>query len=277
MHNFFDILQEDQAMEKARHEEINIIEENELVITSLSLGINNYRDDEKKKKKKKLIGNNYSNGREELLDHNIEGLELGLDMIRFDPSSSGSGSANSAETTNINPSPEIKVEEAEDNNIIIEAFPQAQLMKKARVSIRARCDTQTVQRCAEDMSILMTTYEGSHNHPLPFSAAPMVSTTSAAASLLHSPSSTTTPNHLHHHALNFSHYSSHIPSVPLFQPYFTFPNSSLYSTSNNSHPTITLDLTTPPPPNSSAHIGNLDSSNSFPLIHSTSGTYTDPQ
>ncbi|CAL9133024.1 unnamed protein product [Musa acuminata var. zebrina] len=41
-----------------------------------------------------------------------------------------------------------------------------------------------VQRCAEDKTLLVATYEGNHNHPLPPAAKALASTTSAAAAML---------------------------------------------------------------------------------------------
>ncbi|XP_022734770.1 probable WRKY transcription factor 36 [Durio zibethinus] len=290
---FLYILQQEEA-KKSTKAAPSHQENEESDIISLSLGRNS--GSEPKKEKKNISSNLVSNGKEDEKPNGNEGLTLGLEC-KFDPPGSTEVEKNpSSETSLGKPEEEEPTEVCQPSKILKtvrnrdeeDASEQMQL-KKARVSVRARCDTPTmndgcqwrkygqkiakgnprprayyrctvaptcpvrkqVQRCAEDMSILITTYEGNHNHPLPLSAKAMASTTSAAASVLQSQSSssqpglgtsvsapsTSTSSAANLHGLNFNFAQNSRP----YQ--FYFPNSSISTC--NSHPTITLDLTAP--------------------------------
>ncbi|KAJ7945978.1 WRKY family transcription factor [Quillaja saponaria] len=264
----------------------DIVEESELV--SLSLGrYQNYQKKDEPIITKPIITRPWK------YEENKQDLSLGLDC-KFESSSKSGGSTSNEPLPNsspINSSEEPKGESGETRsqsdkalktlrNSADDGHENSTPPKKARVCVRARCDTLTlndgcqwrkygqkvakgnpcprayyrctvaplcpvrkqVQRCVHDMSILITTYEGTHNHPLPISATAMASTTSAAASMLLSgssssqsgPASATADLHGLNYYLSDSSKSKQ----------FYLPNSSL--SSSLSCPTITLDLTSIP-------------------------------
>ncbi|XP_037494000.1 WRKY transcription factor 72A isoform X2 [Jatropha curcas] len=310
---FHDIIQQDQETKRSYMSTVDnnnyqhAVEEPEFI--SLTLGRVSSNNDSKKDGKSKTL--NYKEVEKD--NNNNECLSLGLEC-KFELSKSQAINLPKPSPVNSLESHKEEAEETWPSNKVPKTMPsgedevvQQNPLKKARVCVRAKCDTPTmndgcqwrkygqkiakgnpcprayyrctvaptcpvrkqVQRCAEDMSILITTYEGTHNHPLPLSATAMASTTSAAASMLLSGSLTsssqantsTIPAGLH--GLNF--YLSDTSNSKQFYMH----NSSL--SPSPSHPTITLDLTSSNASSSSVNRSFSSSYSPFPKF-ATPGT-----
>ncbi|KAK6788882.1 hypothetical protein RDI58_012681 [Solanum bulbocastanum] len=278
----------------------NIHEEKEQVeLVSLSLGRSSSTSRELIKKELLYDDQNRSYKKHSKLL--FDGLELGLDC-KFTQENSfeelKKENINNEQTVLVQNYPSSKMDYCDED--LLQQISQ----KKARVSIRTVCDTTTmndgcqwrkygqkiakgnpcprayyrctvspscpvrkqVQRCSNDMSILTTTYEGTHNHPLPFSATAMASTTSAAAFMLRCTSTSSTSQHFLpnidqnlHGKFNFTN-NNLLLATHNNAPTFHLPKTSI--STSQSHPTITLDFTT----NSSSANSSSSSFNSYSTL-----------
>lgn len=318
-HQFFEVVQEEEKAEMEpspnklllpHNQENN--EEAELLSLTLGLSSSQLKTEGERRNTLTMQSESAKNGNSDMKQELSLGLYDGKIMSRDHESSKDTKEGEILKKWP--PSKVLKTVRSDDE----QALEQTHL-KKARVCVRVRCDASTmedgchwrkygqkiakanpcprsyyrctvspscpvkkqVQRCVEDMSVLITTYEGNHNHPLPVSATAMAFATSAATSMIQSHSSTSQQQQQHPglpsptssgpasatstsglYGLDFA--GDRNPKLPRLY----FSNSTSISTCN-SHPTITLDLTSSP--EFSSHDGYRSSSwfPSLPKLPST--------
>ncbi|KAK6160009.1 hypothetical protein DH2020_003390 [Rehmannia glutinosa] len=287
---FNDIIQEDDQLKKSTNLAPMAASDGDHESDFVSLSLGRFSGEFKREEKKNIY--NESKNQE---NSKLDGLKLGLDWkfqlgdnsievsknLRPESSSDESKEEGNKELRASHDDKSAKISRSGDDEIL-----QQNPLKKPRVSVRAVCNTQTmndgcqwrkygqkiakanpcprayyrctvssscpvrkqVQRCIDDMTILITTYEGTHNHPLPPSATTMASATSAAVAMLNCGSTSSPPRH------DVSATSSTSPNPFGFNSISSnslttshFPRA--YTISSQSHPTVILDLTAPNPHN----------------------------